>query len=297
MSESKQAPTFLTTKEVAEVLRVKERKVYELAGNQEIPHVKLTGKLLFPKKEFYNWIGGAASRTPLAQAQTVRPNVVSGSNDPLLEWAIRQSACGLALQLDGSLSGLDSFESGHAMATGLHVLNVASGQFNIDAVQSRFAADNVVLVRWSTRQQGLVVKAGNPSNICSVADLKGLRIAQRQAGAGASILFEHSMRQVGLGASDIHITALCRTESESIAAVAGGQADAAPGLQAMAVQFGLGFVPTHTEQFDLLVCRKAWFDAPFQTLLNFTQTADFQAKARQLAGYSTDQIGQVVWSA
>mgnify|MGYP003652046767 FL=1 len=44
-------PSYLTTKEVAELLRVKERKVYDLAGAGEIPHRRITGKLLFPRAE------------------------------------------------------------------------------------------------------------------------------------------------------------------------------------------------------------------------------------------------------
>ena len=44
-------PLFLTTREVADLLRVKERKVYDLAAADEIPHRRITGKLLFPRAE------------------------------------------------------------------------------------------------------------------------------------------------------------------------------------------------------------------------------------------------------
>lgn len=299
MSDTRQSPLFLTTKEVADVLRVKERKVYDLAASNEIPHVKRTGKLLFPTGEFYAWLGQSPeqSRGTSTQAQVMRPNVLSGSHDPLLEWAIRQSGCGLALQLDGSLAGLNAFESGQSMASGLHVIDPSTGDYNRAEVQVRFSGQNVVLVRWATRQQGLIVKAGNPLKIKGFSNLKGLTIAQRQAGAGAAIVFDLGLKEAGLRESDLKYTDVCRTENESIAAVAGGQADAAPGLQAMAVQFGLGFVPTKIEHFDLLVCRKAWFDEPFQNLMKFTRSSEFQTKAAQLAGYSIDQTWNVVWSA
>ena len=97
--------------------------------------------------------------------------------------------------------------------------------------------------------------------------------------------------------NDLNITQTCRTENDTVAAVASGTADAAPGLQALAGQFGLGFVPTWQEQFDVLVCRKAWFDAPFQTLMKFTQTSLFKEKARQFEGYNTTALGTVVWNA
>ena len=43
------ADTLMTTAEVAALLRVKERKIYELVSENQIPHTKVTGKLLFPK--------------------------------------------------------------------------------------------------------------------------------------------------------------------------------------------------------------------------------------------------------
>jgi len=41
-------PAYLTTAEVADYLRLKERKVYDLVSQGVIPCVRVTGKLLFP---------------------------------------------------------------------------------------------------------------------------------------------------------------------------------------------------------------------------------------------------------
>lgn len=288
-------PEFLTTKEVAELLRIKERKLYDLVSAQEIPCVKATGKLLFPKVELMHWI--RTGELPSEPQVAARLNVVSGSHDPLLEWAIRESGCGLAMQFDGSSSGLDVFENAGSMATGLHVLNPAATAWNTHVVQTRFASSHVVLVNWAVRQQGLIVAKDNPKKISTVADLVTLKVATRQRGAGGMILFEHLLKAQGLQLDTLNVTGTCRTENDTVAAVASGTADAAPGLQALAVQFGLGFVPTQTEQFDLMVCRKAWFEPPFQTLLAFTRTAAFKTKARQFAGYDTTALGTVVWNA
>lgn len=291
---------FLTTKEVAELLRIKERKLYDLVSAQEIPCVKATGKLLFPKAELMHWI---RTGELLSEAKSnTRLNVLAGSHDPLLEWAIRESACGLAMQFDGSLGGLDVFEKNGAVATGLHVLNVNTNlntnntAWNTHAVQTRFASRNVVLVHWAVRQQGLIVPKGNPKNIGSVADLQSLRIATRQAGTGGMILFEHLLHTHGLDLAALNISETCRTENDTIAAVASETADAAPGLQALATQFGLGFVPTQQENFDLMVCRKAWFDSPFQKLIKFTASSEFKKKTQQFEGYDTKALGTVVWN-
>lgn len=289
---------FLTTKEVAELLRIKERKLYDLVSAQEIPCVKATGKLLFPKAELLHWIRTGEFLS--VSKNNVRLNVMAGSHDPLLEWAIRESGCGLAMQFDGSLSGLDVFENKGAVATGLHVLSVNTTPnttaWNTHAVQNRFATSNVVLMHWATRQQGLIVTQGNPKKISSVADLPALKIATRQPGAGGMILFEHLLRTQGLDLAALNISEICRTENDTIAAVASGKADAAPGLQALALQFGLGFVPTQQENFDLMVCRKAWFEPPFQTLIQFANSSAFKKKAQQFDGYNIKTLGTVVWN-
>ena len=47
---------YLTTKELADLLRVKERKVYELAAASEVPFTRVTGKLLFPRHLIEAWL-------------------------------------------------------------------------------------------------------------------------------------------------------------------------------------------------------------------------------------------------
>jgi excisionase family DNA binding protein len=55
MFGKEQMVQFLTTRELAAMLRVKERKVYELAAKGALPVRRLTGKLLFPRDEIEEW--------------------------------------------------------------------------------------------------------------------------------------------------------------------------------------------------------------------------------------------------
>ena len=55
-------PDYLTTSELAELLRIKERKVYQMAASGKIPCTRATGKLLFPRKEVESWLEGKASQ-------------------------------------------------------------------------------------------------------------------------------------------------------------------------------------------------------------------------------------------
>ena len=55
MSEQKTAPTFLTVAEVAELLRVSERSVYDWVSRGRIPHRKAGGRTIFLLSEVMEW--------------------------------------------------------------------------------------------------------------------------------------------------------------------------------------------------------------------------------------------------
>ena len=75
------SPTYLTTAEVADYLRLKERKVYDLVRQGQIPCSRVTGKLLFPRQQIDLWV---LSHLEGDQAQRLSvPLVVAGSQDPL----------------------------------------------------------------------------------------------------------------------------------------------------------------------------------------------------------------------
>ena len=88
---------------------------------------------------------------------------------------------------------------------------------------------------------------------------------------------------------------LARTESDAAAAVAADEADVAIGLEAMARQFHLGFLPLLSERFDLLIDRRAYFTEPVQRLLDLTQSAIFAQRAETLGGYDLSDLGRPRW--
>lgn len=281
-------PRFLTTKEVADLLRVKERKVYDLAAADEIPHRRITGKLLFPAKELHAWLDGTHG-----SGTADRPNLLAGSHDPLLDWAVHASGCGLASLCNGSADGLRQFEAGTAALAGLHLPE--DNGWNVETVGNR-GLNNAVLIRWATRRRGLLLAEDMADSIRSVADLKGRRVVLRQTGAGTALLFSRLLADAGLAETDLTCTTSpAHTENEAATAVAGGEADAALGLETMAKPFRLAFLPLVDEPFDLLIDRKAYFTEPLQRLFDFARTKEFAARAAALGGYDLDRHGTVQW--
>ena len=286
-------PAFLTTREVADLLRVKERKVYDLAAAGEIPHRRVpgTGKLLFPNDEILSWVNGDTADAAPAD----RPMVLTGSHDPLLDWALRESGTALATRLNGSFAGLDLFARAEAAATGMHIPD--TGGWNRDTVAER-APENAVLIGWAARERGLIIAPQHADNVSKISDLKGRRVVLRQPGAGAAALFDTLLAEAGMDLSDLDPAAeLARTESDAAAAIAEGRADAALGIAAMAHQFRLPFVPLMRENFDLLIDRAAYFSDAIQQLVRFTQTPAFAAKAEAMTGYDISVCGKVRWNA
>jgi len=284
---------YLTTREVADLLRIKERKVYDLVAEGRIPVCRVTGKLLFPRGMIEAWVDRSAEYAGDTDALRPSPPVVAGSHDPLLDWALRESRSGLATVCEGSLAGLDKLASGQAQAAGLHIFEPENGGWNRVHVARTPGLTSVVLIAWARRQQGLVVAAGNPLGITGVADLAGRTILPRQAAAGSQMLLEHLMARAGLDGAVTLLDTPARNETDIAQAIAGGKADAGLAIEAVATQFGLGFVPLARERFDLAVWRHAYFEEPMQKLFAFTRTESFAERAAELGGYDLRDTGTV----
>ncbi len=284
---------YLTTRELAALLRIGERKVYDLAASGDIPCSRATGKLLFPRREIDAWLERAASGPTIA----TRPAVVLGSHDPLLDWALRESRCGLASYFDSSLDGLQRFVEGEGLAAGLHLFDADSESWNRVAIETRCAQQPVVLVEWARRQRGIIVAAGSEQDYPGLESLAGRRVVPRQAEAGSQVLLENRLQQAKIESSGINWTRPARSESDAVIEVAEGRADATFGLALLAAQYRLGFIPIVEERFDLLVERRAWFEAPWQSLLGFCRSAAFADHAATLTGYDLSQQFQVHFNA
>ncbi len=290
------AAEFMTTKEVAGYLRVKERRVYELVRQRAIPCTRVTGKWLFPKTLVDLWL---AERVEGARPAPAPPPVIAGSHDPLLEWAVKESGCGLALLPGGSLDGLARFAEAQAVAAGLHLFDADSGEFNVAAVGAAVPALGVVLIEWARRVQGLVLPAGNPRGVRGLRDLKdkAVRVARRQPEAGSRLLLAHLLEREGLGPDDLlWAEETARGETEVGLAILEERAGAGFAVEAVARTLKLDFVPLMEERYDLLIRRRDYFEPAMQTLLAFARRPAFRERAARMGGYDVGGLGKVCYN-
>jgi putative molybdopterin biosynthesis protein len=286
---------MMDTREVAAYLRLKERRVYDLVRKNTLPHIRATGKLLFPKAQIDAWLAAKAG-VPLLAA-TTPPPIVAGSHDPLLEWAVRDSRCGLAILACGSSAGLDLLVRGEATVAAMHWLDPATGDYNVPLLRGRTDTADFVVIEWAKRIQGLLLAAGNPLRIKALADLvkKRARVVPRQLGAGSHHLFLHLLDRAKIDPDKLNwLSRPSLAETDLAAAIHDGHADAGVGIEAAARAQSLAFIPLATERLDLVMRRHDYFEPQVQALLKFLRTTEFSAHAKALGGYDITAAGRVV---
>ncbi len=282
-------PQYLTTRELADLLRIGERKAYDLASSGEIPCVRAMGKLLFPKAEIIAWLN--ASRSGPDVVEPPLPPIVAGSHDPLLDWALRESGSGLATYYDGSFDGLNRLAERSAQAAALHIHEPEG--FNTQTLRDTIGEAPVILYQIANRQRGLLLAPGT-SDISGFQDLKGRRIILRQDSAASQRLFDALLDAHGLDRDDLNTLPVCaRTEEELATALRDGKAEVGFGLGALARPYRLSFVPTHSERLDLAIWRRAFFEVPMQTLTQFVKSERFTERADELGGYDLANLGRI----
>ncbi len=289
---------FLTTAEVADYLRLKERKVYDLVRQGQIPCSRATGKLLFPRQHIDMWVlshleGDQALRSPL-------PLILAGSQDPLLEWAVRESGSDLASLCHGSGDGLRRLMEGKAMLAGIHLLNFESGRYNEPAALGLGGVRDLIVLHWAKRQQGLLVAPGNPLDIQTLSDIarQEVTLAHRQPDAGAAQLLRCLLQRAAIEPSTLNWAANVSLSEDDLAlSIAQGEADVGLGVEAAAHRQQLHFIPLTEESFDLVMHRRSYFEPAVQALISFARQERFIQRAGALQGYNVSDLGKVLYNA
>jgi excisionase family DNA binding protein len=290
---------LLTTSEAADYLRLKERKLYELVAEGQIPCTKVTGKWLFPRGDLDRWLLRGMTRPP-GMTPADPPLIVGGSHDPLLQWALSESRGGLAILTEGSETGYRRFLRGEVIGAAIHFHAHGGGaDANIETVRNEPSLYDAVLIGFAKREQGLLVAAGNPLGLGSLGDVKKsrARIVMRPEGAGAQQLLRAKLASEGMGLSELRVSeAVAPTGSDLAQDIRSGRADCGIATRAVANAAGLDFVPLAVEHFDLLMRQRDYFRPPMQALMKLFGSAHFASRAKELGGLDVSRAGAVRWA-
>ena len=228
------------------------------------------------------------------------------SHDPALPLLRDLASAGQGLHIDlrfaGSVDALRALAQGRCRVAGLHVPALASGSAQFArALKPLLKPGLHKLIGCLRRQQGLMVRAGNPLALRGLADLARTgpaapRLVNRQPGSGTRLLMDHLLAEQATAAAAIcgYFDAPEDSHLAVAAAVASGAADVGPGIEAAALQFGLDFVPLVAEDY-YLVCLKDALDHPAVAKLRQALDSQSWPQALQgLPGYSPARSGQVL---
>lgn len=288
---------FLNTDEAATYLRLSERKLYELVSEGAVPCSKVTGRWLFPKAALDRWVASGMPNA-LKSLEETAPPIAGGSHDPLLEWALRESGSGLASLPEGSEAGLRRLARREVIlaAIHLHAQDDDGAPANAEAVSHAPGLHDAVVIAFARREQGLLVTPGNPHGIGSLAQIarSGLRMAQRQDGAGAQLLLLTLLAQAKIDLRQVTmIKPACATGSDLAQTIRAGHADCGIATRAVAHAAGLGFVPLLWENFDLVLRQRDYFLPGLSALFGFVRSDRFRQRAAELGGYDVSVCGEI----
>ena len=284
-------------------------------GTPLVTKMKGRGTRLTPLGKRLLWAGQRAQARLEPELQNLAAEFADALNESLTEQApslvvhashdfaiagLREmsasSRATIGLQYKGSFDALASLRRGECDVAGFHLPEGPLGALMAQRYAECLPAAGFKLIRFVTRAQGLIVRAGNPKSIKDVHDLcrPDVRMVNRQRGSGTRALLEFLISSHGLDR-----TRMLGYETEEIthgavaALIAGNQADVGFGVQAAAAQYRLDFLPLCREIY-LLACRAEEFPSkPMRELLATLKGAEFHAMVKALAGYDAQQAGEV----
>ena len=231
-----------------------------------------------------------------------RTIVAVGSHDLVLDLITSRltlSASGVSLASSNvsSLGGLLAVNRGEAHLAGSHLLDEATGEYNLSFVRRYVPNVDVVLVSLVRRSQGFIVPNGNPKEVRALEDLSrtDVTFVNRQRGSGTRVLLDYKLREAGIAPEQlIGYQRKQYTHLAVAAAVAAGQADVGLGILSAARAIHLDFVPLLSERYDLVVSTEVYRGELFAPLLVLIGSADFRQEVEALGGYDTSSMGEVV---
>lgn len=197
----------------------------------------------------------------------------------------------------GSLGGLVALRRGECHLAGSHLLDPKTGEFNLSYIPEYLPGIALKVIALVGRQQGLLVRRGNPKQIEGLEDLtrSDITFINRQRGAGTRVLLDYQLGLKGIAPSAIRGYNLEEyTHLAVAAAVASGRADTGLGIAASAQALELDFIPLFMERYDLIVPDPFYDSVLFEPLRRILKDPIFKQQVSNMPGYDTSPMGTLV---
>lgn len=342
----------LTADDVAVLLRVSRNTVYNLVKRDQLASYHVGRKMRFTKADVENYIARSASShpgagAPASSARAQRPVDVPSAPVPGSAAAPAvQGAGGIGPQRGAegyAIAGNDMIGDvlanylgslGHAVerryedsyaalvhlylgdvdAALVHLLDAATGTYNVEYVRRLVPAAPVRLASLVARQQGFIVAKGNPKRIFSWRDLlrDDVRLINRELGSGSRVLLDVELGRLDEAAGATPARPVVPARQPASTRVRGyddvassalsmasyverGAADVGVGAERVARQVGgVDFVPLQRERLDVALSMRPTAREASEAVLRLLRTRAVREEIAALTGCDASRAGTIL---
>jgi putative molybdopterin biosynthesis protein len=230
--------------------------------------------------------------------------VFIGSHDNILDVLAnllhrQRPICRLSSAHVGSMGGILAIKRGEAHLAGTHLLDEATGEYNISFIKKFLSDLPLQLINLTYREQGLLVPKGNPLKIKGFEDLtrENVRFINRQRGAGTRLLTDMHLTRLGISPEQVNGYEREEYTHMNIAsAVVSNNADTGLAIRAAAVALDLDFIPVAEERYDLILPKNFLQDSKVLALLQvIRENQEFHEIVAGLGGYDLRDCGKIMY--
>lgn len=197
----------------------------------------------------------------------------------------------------GSLGGLMALKQNRTHLATSHLLDPESGEYNFPYLKKILPEKELVVINLTYREQGIMVKKGNPKKIKGLDDLtkENISFVNRQKGSGTRVLLDYLLKKKNINLSNIrgyfreeftHLMVASTVTEENV--------DAGLGILSAAKAFNLDFIPVAKERYDMIMPKEYYSDWRTQRLLDIIGSKKFKRRVMELGGYDLSRSGSVI---
>jgi putative molybdopterin biosynthesis protein len=282
---------LLTTREVADLLRVHPKHVYRLL-RRGLPARRVGGEWRFSPEEVLRWSGASTPPSAAVLESTFASGdppspvpLLAGNGDVVMELLLKSisgsPAVGLVPADNGS--GLGMLQRKEVVAAGSHGPPTAPTD-----------KERLVFIHLVEREVGLAARPG--VRLTHLKGLRRLRVASRPTTAGVRPRFDAELRKCGIDPEALHAqAALLSSHLDVVCAVARGDVDVGLASAAWAQRAGLTFRPVFTETYGLVLRACDLGDPRVVRVCETAQGAAFRRELASVAGYDTRRTGTILY--
>ena len=294
----------LTTEEVAEQLKVSKLTVYDLIKKGELPSYRVGRQIRVERGALHAYKNQSQNHSPYTAEKTSTKHasqfIISGQDNSLDILAKQLTENMPTLQFlrsyMGSLDGLIAMYQHKADIVSAHLFDGETGTYNLPYTHKILGSKSYIVIHLMKRKAGLFVQKNNPKNIQDWKDLAraDIRLANREAGAGARVLLDEQLRLFNIERNNISGYHNIYTSHLDVASqIASKKADVGIGSEQAAKIANVDFIEMIEESYDLIMLKSDKNESMINQVQTILQTESFLHMLTSL-NYNISDTGKIL---